>query len=702
MDAEHQRTPSVASTIWLGTQYWRPPTPPPEEFAADIPRIADVGLAAIRIWACWGWHETSPGLFDWEDTDRLFDLALRHGLKVVPTILMEVPPDSLRPPYPLTKQDGRASNRSHFIGTPIPCFDQPEVRQAGEPFIRALVENYRGHPALLCWDVWNEPRSRDECACPASAAAYHAWLAARFGSIRRFNACFGKRYADFTSVPINGYGNEYSEDFLWRQWAAASVADRVAWVSAVVRQCDPDHPVTAHSGVCSPLQSVRHDTCVDGLMSQRVDFYGASFPVSEPRSQLPGGQEGASPKANAHLGALVADWARSGSDPAWIAELYSDAASPWQHGSGSGIRFWSLLALAHGARGLFYWQFKPERLAVESGGYGLVDRQGGETPRSAAVRDVCRLVRRHESILSQARPLEPQVALLYDHRSHLLSELETARVGAPDYRAALHGIYRLFWELDIPVAWVDAGSLDRLEGYRLVYLACPRFVDAELASCLTRFVEAGGVLISEPGLGSRGENTWLSGTVPAAGLDALFGVVETEGRVVPESPITFPGLGSSTWQGYAVGIAPGEAVAVAEWPDGGPAVTSRRVRAGSAVYLSGFQGICYGQRPGADTRGCWRELLASFGVRAPFPSQSCPQAVRRRVSGGPDGRLLWSLNTSDTQLDLPVEALASSELAELRPEGEAPVGPGSVVGLAPMSVRIFLSRTPEAPIGCNP
>ena len=69
--------------IVYGTQYYRAPTPLPEEWEVDIPRLADYSLDTIQIRINWRWNEVHEGEYCFDDVDRLFDLAEKNGKKVI-------------------------------------------------------------------------------------------------------------------------------------------------------------------------------------------------------------------------------------------------------------------------------------------------------------------------------------------------------------------------------------------------------------------------------------------------------------------------------------------------------------------------------------------------------------------------------------------------------------------------------------------
>ena len=66
----------------VGVEYYRPPVPPPQYWDEDFRRISAAGMSIVRTWYSWDWVETLPNHYEFDDLDRLFDLAAQHGLKV--------------------------------------------------------------------------------------------------------------------------------------------------------------------------------------------------------------------------------------------------------------------------------------------------------------------------------------------------------------------------------------------------------------------------------------------------------------------------------------------------------------------------------------------------------------------------------------------------------------------------------------------
>ena len=153
------------------------------EWPRDIGNIAKLGLTVFRLFLCWDWVEREPGVRDFSRIDRAFDLAEKHGLKVIGNVggtftnLQAIYPPrhlvydrhcTLLKPKPDSPEELRF-NRFKL------CYDDPVYQELAAEFIREAVSRYRDRPSLLAWSGWNEPRL-SECYCRHTVALYREWL----------------------------------------------------------------------------------------------------------------------------------------------------------------------------------------------------------------------------------------------------------------------------------------------------------------------------------------------------------------------------------------------------------------------------------------------------------------------------------------------------------------------------------------------
>ncbi len=540
----------------LGVQYYRQPTPLPQEWDKDLAAIKRMGIGIIQLRPQWRWHERNEGELDFSDLDRLFDLAEKHELKVIFKFFLGCGPQWLFDNYDAArlKPTGETmhpwTHGSVYIGGFTPCFDKELVREKAARFVRAAVKRYKDRPALLAWNAWNEPRSRPaaECGCEDSMKKYRAWLKERFGTIEDLNEFAGLAYsgkgADFTSVKAPVTYNDYIGWLLFRTWRARMIADRLRWMYRQIRQIDRKHPIMSHAGFCSALQDVLEDTSNDYLNAKELDLYGSSCPNRG--DDLPSLEN--LPKAyQAATVDLVCSRLRGVSEPFWINEIYANRGMYLEPLKPSYLRQTTYHAIASGAKGIIYWQYRSERLSTESNDAGLMQINGEETDRSREVTRLVRVLRKGQKEFGAAGTPRAPIGIVYDFSSDLISRIETAAPGPVKveqgwredypYKMALRGIHLAFWELDIQADIVPSEEFEGCLGYRVIYLPCPRIVSKEQANVLMKFVERGGLLICEPSPGMRDANGWVSPDVPPSPLDKLFGCREVSRVLTREEKV---------------------------------------------------------------------------------------------------------------------------------------------------------------------
>ena len=74
------------------TQYYRSPTPLPEEWEGDISNMDKFNLDTIQIRINWRQNERKEGEYDFSDVDRLLELAKKYDKKVIIKFLLECAP----------------------------------------------------------------------------------------------------------------------------------------------------------------------------------------------------------------------------------------------------------------------------------------------------------------------------------------------------------------------------------------------------------------------------------------------------------------------------------------------------------------------------------------------------------------------------------------------------------------------------------
>lgn len=520
-----------------GTQYYRAPTPLPDEWEVDMQKMGEAGIDTIQIRVQWRKNEPSENEYCFDDIDELFALAEKHGRKVIFKFLMENAPDYIFEKYHGHRQGinnlplDPGANGAFYIGGWLPCFDNPDVIQRARKFVQVMVERYRHHENLIIWNIWNEPRSRpiSECACTHSVNAYREWLRRRFGSISVLNDKFGKGWESFDTVYPPPMPHDYAELYLWRMWSFDAVAKRLRFMYDEVTKHDDSRPVISHVGAASIVQDIASDSSDDLINNSIVDFYGTSLPTAPHINNI----------IDETQPLLICDWLYSVCGYYWVYELYPDWGDWNEEVSVGDYLFKVYLSLACGAKGLLFWQYRAERLGCENNLGGLVNIDGSFKAISYESAKVKDFIKENEEFLCKASVVYDEVGILYSQQSDMISRVENTGKGLYNfdltcdgtylYNKSTHGIYALFRELGLNCQLIDTRMLEeKLKNIKVLYIPEAFILSPQESKLIRDFITKGGFVIAEEGIGLRQENTWLNYPWPESAWQNTFGVEITQ------------------------------------------------------------------------------------------------------------------------------------------------------------------------------
>jgi beta-galactosidase GanA len=474
----------------IGVEYYRPPTPVPEVWDADFARIRAAGLDVVRTFPYWQWFEPSPGNYEFDDIDRLFDTAAKHDLYIwldVPTATHGAGPDWLLRDYP----DMRVINYrnepvmqdahpAYAQGAQVHCIDHPAFRDLSGRFLRHAINRYKDRPNLLVWGIWDGPNLSSAwatmgggypCYCAHTLAKYKSWLRERF-TLDQLNEKFDRRFRRWEDVEPPRSDLNVVEMRWYRRFHHEDIADYLQWMIDLANEIDPVHEKRAHGG-WTPQPK-------DEYCAPIVDSWGMSMSANHLLTAD-------DPNLIADR-AFGFDWSRSVGRNGrwWNEEIYagmSRGGVTWKkqsHPNEQTTLLW--MTLIGGAAGAMFWQYRPEYLSFESPGYNMVALDGEPTPRFRAV---TRTIEQIEGIREHL-PMEipaAEVAIVYDAHSHELFQFNDAKAkprwpatrdnsieanNNERFIADLRGVHRTLWLQGIPADPVTPKM--EWSGYKLLVL----------------------------------------------------------------------------------------------------------------------------------------------------------------------------------------------------------------------------------------
>lgn len=668
--------------------HWQHYLPPVDEWAAymdrDIARMKEVGFNSMTAHVDWYDIEPAPGEFNFERLDRLIALVEKHELKILLWPWPELQPEWVARKYP----DGKWLSVIDFKPGPV-CWDHPEVRKHIDRFIRTVVARYKDRPSVLAWDVGAEagiwvsyatPVDRNPvadlfCYCPHTVARYRQWLKDKYGSLEKLNEIWSTHHRDWSEIePVRAGTFERAQVFWqdWRRFMCWNTAEFQRLKAEAARDIDPKRPITCHLGGWG--WGYVHNATDEYQIARHFDFVGMSF--------FPFWIERGSGAYDPSLGAIQLDGIRSagGGKPMWIEELQGGPSIfglnyRSRFPTPNDIRLWSWQSIAHGASGIFYWNWRPETTGIECGGFGLVNYDGSLTDRAREAGQVAQVFNRHARRLLTSSPVPAEVAILHDPRTFIQAhgEQDMGVVVASE-----RGVYRAFYRNQIPVDFLVPEQLMAadLSRYKAIYLPFSYILSRQEGKRLTDYVDKGGYLFAGMWCGLKDERTFLYETVPGAGMVELFGCREIEvypigqaDMIVRQEHPLFPSLPVNAKipaYRYAekLDLLPGAEV-VATFDDRSPAIVARRHGKGRTLYVGTMLCQHYDAKGEANPLRVLMDFASAAGVESPVKVQAKPDAthLEARVLEGPGSRTVILLNHDgpdiEVKVSLPVKGRAT-------------------------------------------
>jgi beta-galactosidase len=500
---------------------------PVETWEESFKNIKKTGFNIIRFGEmAWDWVEPDVGKFSFAGLDRAMDMCAKHGLKVLLGIpVSQVPPWFYRL-YPNSRPVAQDGALYPEMGPrPNICKDNPHYRKLAERLTRKLVARYKNHPALLMWQVDNEPvyppldhtTSNDFCHCQHSRRAFVLWAKKKYGTLARLNEVWGTKFWTNTfsrfediNTPKAGIWEAVSPHIFldWYRFKTDSLADWVGFLAKIVKASDKNHKVGTNGfiGICTRVPD-------HSLMANELDWYGLDiYPM--------GGKMGK--RDYAFMLDLWKSYVRGKKAEFHITELQGGQNVRWGfpgYVEGPEIKWWTEMAFERGVQGLLYHAWRPPLFGAETAGFGILKADGSPTKRLEIIKKMAKVVQnssfviRHSSLaIAYLRSSDVQSYQEQGPPRGIAGQWEAVRVdiGLLLGLTSIQGAYQLAFDKYKAADFIFEQDLDfgKLP-YKTILLPNPYLLSRKQFENLKKWVIAGGKLITEARFGQKDENGHL-------------------------------------------------------------------------------------------------------------------------------------------------------------------------------------------------
>jgi beta-galactosidase len=490
---------------------------PDKRLDEDFRLMAAANFSLIRVgesvWSTW---EPSEGSFDLDWLEPVLEQAQLHDISVIIGTPTYAIPPWLRTRYPETTAERKT-------GQPIPYghrqdvdFTHPAFRFFAERLIRKIVLRYRDHPAVIGWQLDNEP-GMELLHNHAVFLGFVERLIKKYGTVEALNDSWGLTY---WSHRISEWGELWTPDgntapaydLEWRRYQAELTTEFINWQAGIVREfARPEQFVT--TCISLPRPAIEATALARDLDVTATNLY---YPMQDALAMPPaeevqtGQRQQWMPTDGTWRLYQLADLSRGvRQEPFLVTETNARAvgdahvnypAFPGQWRQAA----WTLVA--RGARAIEYWHWHTLHFGHETFWGGVL---GHSLEPGRAYEELSRIgeeLRTASAKLSGYQP-DADVMILRSPESKWAMEFQpplaaegTALPDPRSYERAFDAFYRALFDAGIQVSTCTPQQLPdnpRDMAERWPVLVVPAFYvaqDSELAY-LKEYAEAGGHLV---------------------------------------------------------------------------------------------------------------------------------------------------------------------------------------------------------------
>jgi beta-galactosidase len=396
--------------------------PDPE---ADLELMAKAGYSVIRVgesvWSTW---EPEDARFELDWLEPVLDAAHRHDIGVILGTPTYAVPMWLARRYPEIAAETASGHRVGWGARQEVNFEHPAYRFHAERVIRQVVGRYSDHPAIIGYQLDNEPGLR-LLYNPDVFGRFVDWLRGRYGTVGRLNEEWGLTYwshrlSEWSDLwrPEGNFQPQY--DLAWRRFQAELVTEFIGWQAGIVRE------LTGGRGFVTTCISYEQPGIEDAELSRALDVAAGNV-YCEMQESL--AHPNALPRSSGPMGWVVrGPWAVT-----QLADLmYSSKQAPFlvtETNAGS-IGFSSMnespydgqwrqlawLLVARGARLIEYWHWNTLPFGTETYWGGVLPHSGIPGRAYHEIARIGQELREADGTFATAEP-DYDVAVLYDSDS---------------------------------------------------------------------------------------------------------------------------------------------------------------------------------------------------------------------------------------------------------------------------------------------
>jgi beta-galactosidase len=214
----------------------------------ELMKAANCSVMNVGIFS-WAMLEPAEDTFDFDWLDELLDRLAGNGLYAILATPSGAKPAWMSQKYPEIRLVGADGRREPHRLRHNHCRTSPVYRRKVRQINTLLAERYANHPALMMWHVSNEYNSRP-CYCDYCLQAFREWLQNHYQSLDALNEAWwttfwSHRYTDWSQIePVDPSIHGLMLD--WKRFISDQVLDFYLMEIEPLKEITPHIAVTTN------------------------------------------------------------------------------------------------------------------------------------------------------------------------------------------------------------------------------------------------------------------------------------------------------------------------------------------------------------------------------------------------------------------------------------------------------------------------
>jgi len=498
MSMNTNREVNILTGFYYGGDY-NPEQWPEEVWEEDVKlmRKAGINLVTVGVFS-WALLQSDEKTYTFKWLDRVLDLLYKNGIYVDLATATSSQPPWMSKKYPEILPVNESGIRLSYGSRQTYCPNNPDYRNFAVKLVTLIAKRYKDHPALTMWHVNNEYGCHTPvCYCDTCGKKFVEWLKTRYSSIENLNSAWGtsfwsQYYHSWDEIipPRTTSADKNPVHVLdYKRFMSDSLLELYIMERDILKEATPDIPVTtnfipdsSHLDLykwAKEIDIMSYDSYPDPLNNN--SSYKAAFNYDLMRSLKKGKKFLIMEQAPGQV-----NWRN-----------INKTKAPGV------MRLWSYQAIAHGSRGIMFFQWRQSRKGAEKFHSGIIGHNGIE--RSRVFREVSELGTELASLSELVNThSKAQTAIIFDFDTLWAMDYKPRPTVLLDYKEQVLKYYRVLFGLNIPVDIISQDS--DLSQYKVIIAPIMYMVKAGLKKKLTETVRDGTVFITTFSSGIVDEN----------------------------------------------------------------------------------------------------------------------------------------------------------------------------------------------------